>query len=195
MAASAAAGCDDAAVPAARVTASAPTRVVVTRDDRAAPRQCRPGPAAHEIVRFFDLQARGDARAASAYVRPDLAPGTQGYYAVERFTATTRQQAERYFAARHRKGERLRLVELSITYERRRRIGNIVYKLARRAKDVGAFRGGWNTEGKGAIKCAGGRIVAWAMSTVPRRTRTGFACPRPKRPDARPPAVVACAGR
>jgi hypothetical protein len=120
-----------------------------------------------------------------------------GFYSVSNpgadVSATTARQLRRYLATRHRKHERLRLVELSVSYDARRGISGLDYKIARQADDVPPGRGLWNTEGKGALECDSGAIVAWAMSTVPRSERTGRSCPRPASSVAG--RVVACASR
>jgi hypothetical protein len=171
--------------------------VEVTRDNTSYPTRCRPLSAARTVLRFFDLQGSGDGAAAARHFRPGRAPDAGGFYSVSNpgagVTANTAEQLKRYLAARHRKHERLRLVELSVSYDPRRGISGLDYKIARRADDVPRGRGQWNTEGKGSIDCDSGSIIAWAMSTVPPRERTGRSCPLPAASGAR--RVVACAAR
>jgi hypothetical protein len=168
------------------VAAPEPAPVVVTRDNARYPPRCRPRAAAMSIQRFLTLQS-------VSYVDFEHPPEGGGFYADSvrpgaGVTATNAGQLARWFEARHAKGERLQLVELLIDYDGGRRLGHLDYKVRRRADDVKRGGGAWNTEGKGAIRCADGKIVAWAMSTVPARARTGRVCPG--RPRAR--AVVAC---
>ena len=192
------AGCETDAAS----TSAARAPVAVTRDNTTYPKTCRPRALVIKVQRFLTLQ-KGGKREAVGFMDFETPPDGGGFYAdVARrgapdgsTTATTAEQLAKYFAARHEKKDRLRLVELSVAYEKRRGLGNFEYKILRRADDVNTSRGAWNTEGKGAVECDGGKIAAWSMSTIRARERTGLICPRPGASARKRRAVVACARR
>ena len=108
----------------------------------------------------------------------------------------------RYFAERHRQGERLELFKVSATQAGL--LGNkgnvgIVYVLTRDAEDLDPGLGGPNriATGKGTINCGSKRIFVWSMEmregdTRSEREAASWLCTDPPgwRPGA---AVVACA--
>jgi hypothetical protein len=180
--------------PAGRTGAGRPsdgTRVVVTRRDPSLPAGCRPRPLARRIAAFFHAFNRGDPTALD-HVDP-----TEGWYSVtdgrrRHFVTYSREGFPRYFARRHRHGERLRLEQVDVSYARG--LGHIAYVIDRRADDLRRLGITHTTAiGKGAVDCETGRIVVWSMAMP--RWLAGEApevCPRPPQPTR---AIVACARR
>ena len=108
----------------------------------------------------------------------------------------------RYFAERHRHGERIGLIKVSSTQAgllcEENNVG-IVYALTREAEDLDPGLGGPDRVafGKGAINCESQRIFVWSMEMRAGENRTareaaGWICTNP--PGWKPgTAVVACA--
>lgn len=172
-------------------TRRAAPRVVVTRDDPGLPGGCRPRPLARRIAAFFHAFNRGDPSAVG-YVDP-----SDGWYSVtdgrrRHFVTYSRHGLPRYFARRHRHGERLRLLEVDVSHARG--LGHIAYVVDRRADDLRRL-GITHTRaiGKGAVNCETGQIVVWSMGMPPGHGHERFAvCPPPRVPSR---AIVACARR
>jgi hypothetical protein len=177
--------------PAAWIGATA-RRIVVTRDNAALPAGCRPRRLARRIAAFFDAFNRGDPSAVS------FADPSRGWYSVSdgrprrHFVTSSREGLLRYFARRHRRGERLRLEEVDVSYARG--LGHMAYWIDRRADDLRRLGiTGTTAHGKGAMDCETGEIVVWSMGMPPGRGHTPFQiCPPPRRPSR---ATVACARR
>jgi hypothetical protein len=175
-------------------------RVTVTRDDPELPDGCRPRRVAQRISAFLSAINRGDGSAVR-YVAPELAPHG-GWYSVtegnprrggRHFVATRQRELVRYFARRHRHGERQRLLEVTVGFANG--FGHIEFRIRRHADDL--RRLGVSTtiaHGKGGMRCGDGRFVVWSMGMHAGRKdpHAGFEiCPPPTQ--AR--AIVACARR
>jgi hypothetical protein len=139
----------------------AAARIVVTRDNTSLPAGCRPRPLARRIAAFFDAFNRGDPSAVE-FVDP-----SDGWYSVSdgrgrHFVTYSRRGLPEYFARRHRRGERLRLLEVDVSYARG--LGHIAYRVDRRADDLARLGiTGTTAIGKGAVNCETGKIVVWSM--------------------------------
>jgi hypothetical protein len=172
-------------------------RIVVTRHDPTLPAGCRPRALARRIDTFLHAFNRGDPSAAR-FVAPERAPNG-GWYSVSEagrrhFVGTDRATIARYFARRHARGERLRLLELAVGFGNG--FGQIEFQLDRRADDLRRL-GVVTTiaHGKGGVDCSTDQAVVWSMGMHAGRRdpHAGFEiCPRPRRPTS---AIVACARR
>jgi hypothetical protein len=198
------------------------TKVIVTSDDASLPDGCRPRQIAELVIEFIDAFNSGDQEWLSSlfFISEGPSPpdfSQAGYYPWSWYSVSevgaggriedgfvTYDQGEllRYFAERHKQGERLELLKVSSTQAGL--LGNegnvgIVYVLTRDAEDLEPGLGGPDriATGKGAINCASRRIFVWSMEmrTDERRTKQDAAdwlCTDP--PGWRPgTAVVACA--
>jgi hypothetical protein len=170
---------------------SAATRVAVTRGNPSLPAGCRPRLLARRIAAFFAAFNRGDPSAVG-YVDP-----SDGWYSVtdgrrRHFVTYSRRGLPGYFARRHRHGERLRLLEMDVSYARG--LGHIAYLIDRRADDLRRL-GITHTRaiGKGAVSCETGQIIVWSLGMPPGHGHGRFEiCPPPRFPRR---AIVACARR
>ena len=199
-----------------------PARVIVTSDDASLPEGCHPRQVAELVISFVNAFNSGDQMSLSRIFfvsegpsPPDFAD--RGYdpwswYTVSKVEAggkiessfVTYDQNEllRYFARRHRKGERLRLLKISLTQTgllgKDDNVG-FVYVLNRTARDLEPGLGGPSriASGQGAINCTNRRIFAWRMDMKVGEHRTAreaanWLCTDP--PGWKPgKAVVACA--
>jgi hypothetical protein len=198
-----------------------PKRVIVTSDDASLPDSCHPRQVAGLVISFVNAFNSGDQATLSRIFflsegpsPPDFAE--RGYdpwswYTVSKVEAggkieggfVTYDQGEllQYFARRHRKGERLRLLKISLT--RTGLLGKddnvgFVYVLNRTARDLEPGLGGPAriATGQGAINCTNRRIFAWRMDMRAEDHRTAreaanWLCTDP--PGWKPgKAVVAC---
>jgi hypothetical protein len=172
-------------------------RVTVTRDDPGLPNGCRPLQVAHRITAFLAAFNRGD-RSAARYAAPELGP-YGGWYSVtegnprrggRHFVATRQSDLVRYFIRRHRHGERLRLLEVSVSVASG--LGHIAFAVDRRADDLRRLGIRTNVAfGKGALRCEDGKIVVWSMGMHAGRSDLAFeTCPPPP---IRQRAILACA--
>ena len=195
--------------------------IIVTSDDDALPDGCRPRPVAGLLIRFLDAfnQGRQADLSRSFFVSegpspPEFSPF--GYHPWSWYSAnevgpggkvtshfTTSDQADllRYFAERHRQGETMRLLKVSITQtgllDEESNVG-FVFVITRDAPDLEPDLGGPDriAYGKGALNCENLRIFAWRMDMKTQETRTereasAWLCTDP--PRWRPgKAVVAC---
>jgi hypothetical protein len=199
-----------------------PTRVIVTSDDASLPDGCHPRQVAELVISFVDAFNSGDQASLSRIFfvsegpsPPDFAE--RAYYPWSWYTVgkvevggkiesgfVTYDQGEllRYFAERHKQGEQLRLLKVSLT--RTGLLGKddnvgFVYVLNRDARDLEPGLGGPAriASGQGAINCTNRRIFAWRMDMMAEDHRTGreaanWLCSDP--PGWKPgDAVVACA--
>lgn len=198
------------------------TKVIVTSDDPSLPDGCRPRQVAELVIYFIDAFNHGDQERLSRlfFISEGPSPpdfSEERYYPWSWYSVSevgesgriengfvTYNQGDllRYFAERHSKGERLRLIKVSSTQagllEEENNVG-IVYVLTRDAEDLDPGLGGPAriAFGKGGINCESRRIFAWSMEMRMREDRTpreaaGWLCTDP--PGWRPgKAVVACA--
>ncbi len=204
------------------VVGQQPTRVIVTSDDPSLPNGCHPRQVAELVISFVDAFNSGDQASLSRIFflsegpsPPDFADRDYdpwSWYTVGTVEAggkiksgfVTYDQSEllRYFARRHRHGERLRLLKISLTQTgllgRDDNVG-FVYVLNRTARDLEPGLGGPAriASGQGAINCKNRRIFAWRMDMKADDHRTArqaasWLCTDP--PGWKPgKAVVACA--
>jgi hypothetical protein len=198
-----------------------PSRVIVTSDDDSLPDGCHPRQVAELVISFVNAFNSGDQASLSRIFflsegpsPPDFADRDYdpwSWYTVGEVDASgkiesgfvTYDQGEllRYFARRHRKGEQLRLLKISLTQTgllgRADNVG-FVYVLNRTARDLEPGLGGPASiaSGQGAINCKNRRIFAWRMDMKAEEHRTAreaanWLCTDP--PGWKPgKAVVAC---
>ena len=199
-----------------------PERVVVTSDDASLPDGCHPGQVAGLVMSFVNAFNRGDQAALSRSFflsegpsPPDFSNGTYdpwSWYTVSNIEPggkivsgfVTYDQGEllRYFAQRHKRGERLRLLKVSLTQTgllgRDDNVG-FVYAMNRSAPDLAPSFGGPSrvASGQGAINCENRRIFTWRMQMKAGDARSSqeaanWLCVNP--PGWKPgKSVVACA--
>jgi hypothetical protein len=155
--------------------------VLVTRDSAVAPAGCGPSEVAALVMRLFDHINRNDSGAADL-VAPEMAPDG-GWWSVSggppssRVTAATSDEFRSYVQRRFQMEERLRLVEIAVSY--RGNLADFGIKLQRTADDLPTSGDrDWNTEGKGAIDCRRMVVVVWSITTVPDSELTDPSCPR-----------------
>jgi hypothetical protein len=198
-----------------------PTRVIVTSDDASLPDGCHPRQVAELVISFVNAFNSGDQASLSRIFfvsegpsPPDFAERAYdpwSWYTVGEVQAGGKIESEfvtydqgellRYFARRHRKGEQLRLLKISLT--RTGLLGKddnvgFVYVLNRTARDLEPGLGGPAriASGQGAINCTNRRIFAWRMDMKAEEHRTAreaanWLCTDP--PGWKPgKAVVAC---
>ena len=202
-------------------TVQEPTEVLVTSDDASLPDGCHPRQLAEIVVGFVDAFNSGDRnRLARIFFvsegpsPPDFAARDYepwSWYTVSRVGASgkiesgfvTYDQGEllRYFAKRHGKGERMRLLKVSLTQTgllgKEDNVG-FVYVLTREAEDLEPGLGGPAriASGEGAVNCKNRRIFAWRIDmrkedSRTRREAAAWLCADP--PGWKPgEAVVAC---
>lgn len=195
--------------------------VIVTSDDTALPEGCRPRPVAETLIRFFEAfnQGRQAELSRSFFVSegpspPEFSP--VGYHPwswyssseigaggriTRHFTTSDQGELLRYFADRHRHGETMRLLKVSLTQtgllDEESNVG-FVFVVTRDAPDLAPGLGGPDhvAYGKGALNCENLRIFAWRMDMKAQEERTereaaNWLCADP--PRWRPgEAVVAC---
>jgi hypothetical protein len=198
------------------------TKVIVTSDDASLPDGCHPRQVAELVIDFIDAFNRGDQERLSRlfFISEGPSPpdfSEEGYYPWSWYSVSevgaggqiengfvTYNQSEllRYFAERHRHGERLRLLKVSSTKAGLLGEENnieIIFVLTRDAEDLDPGLGGPAriAFGKGAINCESQRIFVWSMKMRAGENRTAreaaaWLCTDP--PGWRPgTAVVACA--
>jgi hypothetical protein len=199
-----------------------PERVIVTSDDASLPDGCHPGQVAGLVMSFVNAFNRGDQAALSRSFflsegpsPPDFSNGTYdpwSWYTVSNIEPggkivsgfVTYDQGEllRYFAQRHKRGERLRLLKVSLTQTgllgRDDNVG-FVYAMNRSAPDLAPSFGGPSrvASGQGAINCENRRIFTWRMQMKAGDARSSqeaanWLCVNP--PGWKPgKSVVACA--
>src|ERR687893_2160137 len=195
--------------------------VIVTSDDEALPDGCRPRRVADLLIRFVDAfnQGRQEELSSAFFVSEGPSPpdfSTADYRSWSWYSSseigddgtvkrsfTTSDQGEllRYFARRHRQGESMRLLKVSLTktglLDMESNVG-FVFVATREASDLTASLGGPAriAYGKGALNCENLRIFNWTMDMKTKEKRTereasDWLCADP--PGWRPgEAVVAC---
>ncbi len=214
-------GAGQSVEPRAEAAVVADPRVIVTSDDASLLENCRPRPVAEVVFRFVDAFNRGDRLLLSQIFfvsegpsPPDFSPagyypwswysssevGTDGKFG-RNFTTSDQEKLLRYFAKRHERGERLRLLKVSLTQQglldEENNVG-FLFLLTRKASDFGPKLGGPAriAYGKGALNCRNGRIFTWNMNMKIGEKRTAreaaaWLCEDP--PGWRPgEGVVAC---
>jgi hypothetical protein len=198
-----------------------PTRVVVTSDDASLPDGCHPRQVADLLITFVYAFNAGDQAVLSrtfflseAPPPPDFADRAYhpwSWYTVGRvepggkiaggFVTYDQRELLRYFAKRHNKGERLRLLKVSLGQTGLMGMDDNVgfaYVLNRTARDLEPDLGGPASiaSGQGTINCKNRRIFTWRMEMKAGDDRTSYEaaswlCTSP--PGWRPgKAVVAC---
>jgi hypothetical protein len=199
-----------------------PGRVIVTSDDSSLPDGCHPRQVAELLISFVGAFNRGDQAVLSRVFflsespsPPDYADGAYDLWSwytvgeiepggkiVNGFVTYDQGELLDYFARRHKQGERLRLLKVSLTQTgmlgSENNVG-FVFVLNRTAGDLATGLGGpaHIASGQGAVNCKNRRIFTWRMDmrAGDRRTSreaTGWLCTDP--PGWRPgKAVVACA--
>jgi hypothetical protein len=199
-----------------------PERVIVTSDDASLPDGCHPGQVAGLLMSFVNAFNSGDQAALSRTFflsegpsPPDFSNGTYdpwSWYTVSNiepggkivsgFVTYDQRELLRYFARRHKKGERMRLLKVSLTQTgllgRDDNVG-FVYAMNRSASDLDPSFGGPEriASGQGAINCENRRIFTWRMQMKAGDERSSheaanWLCTNP--PGWRPgKSVVACA--
>ena len=201
---------------------SGPTKVLVTSGDALLPDGCQPRQIAELVIDFIDAFNTGDQNRLSRlfFISEGPSPpdfSEEGYYPWSWYSVSevgvggriedgfvTYDQGEllRYFAERHRQGERLELIKVRSTQAgllgEEGNVG-IVYVLTRDAQDLDPGLGGPAriAFGKGAINCESQRIFTWSIEMRVGEKRTereaaSWLCEDP--PGWRPgTVVVACA--
>jgi hypothetical protein len=171
--------------------------VIVTSDDGALPEGCRPRPVAELVIRFVDAfnQGRQGELSSAFFVSegpspPDFSPVSYenwswysstetgaGGRVMRHFTTSDQGELLRYFAERHRQGESLRLLKLSLTQtgvlEMESNVG-FVFVVTREAPDLPPNLGGPAriAYGRGSLNCENLRIFAWRMDMKTQEQRT-----------------------
>lgn len=191
-----------------------PADIVVTRDGATVPDGCSPERTAGLVAGFFRAFNAGDGpelRRTFAYrgASPPLYGVGTGGNARGDFGTVRREQLLRYFAGRHVRGERLRLLQIEVRPSGREGAADVAYLVARSADDLGSTLGdapklepgAYLYVGKGVIDCGTRRILAWNMDVAdetPRgdeagaeRLREMGPCPAPTKRQPRD-AILAC---
>jgi len=143
--------------------------VIVTRDDPSLPAGCRPRQTAGLIMNFFEAFNRGDQERLSRFFVPYYP--IPGLYGVSEdrgsrgFGTQSRDELLRYFAERHKQGERLQLLKVDVGKGWESGTANITFVITRKAGDLKPGLGGPDrvAMGKGGIDCKKQRIVVWQM--------------------------------
>ncbi len=195
--------------------------VIVTSSDDALPDACQPRRVAELLIRFVDAfnQGRQEELSSAFFVSEGPSPpdfstadyrswswyssseiGDDGTVA-RSFTTSDQGELLRYFARRHRQGESMRLLKVSLTQtgilDMESNVG-FVFVATRDAPDLPVGLGGPAriAYGKGALNCENLRIFTWTMDMKTQEERTereasDWLCADP--PRWRPgEAVVAC---
>jgi len=208
--------------PGGLVAYQQPTRVIVTSDDTSLPDGCHPRQVANLIISFVDAFNKGDQAVLSQVFFVSEAPSPPDYSdsaydlwswytvgeiepggrIVDGFVTYDQGELLDYFAKRHRQGEQLRLLKVSLTQTgllgEDDNVG-FIFVLNRYAGDLEPGLGGpaHIALGQGAINCTNQRIFTWRMDMRvgdqrSNREATNWLCKDPS--DWKPgKAVVACA--
>ncbi|MEA2411809.1 MAG: hypothetical protein QOC77_2370 [Thermoleophilaceae bacterium] len=183
------AGCEDGKPNHASAPAHPSARIALIHDDGSLPRACGARQIASRALAFEDAFNRGDAAALDDLVADaahfqwftvsDGGIHTQRGFGAEGRTSARevsppdqRPRLVPYLLARHRRGERMRLLEITVTYVPPRawfpniadQVGGITFTTRRDGPDFPAL-GGSNRigGGKAGFRCADGRLLAWSM--------------------------------
>ncbi len=195
--------------------------IIVTSSDEALPESCHPRRVAGLLIWFVDAfnQGRQEELSSAFFVSEGPSPpdfssadyrswswfssseiGDDGTVQ-SNFTTSDHSELLRYFAKRHRQGESMRLLKVSLTQtgllDTESNVG-FVFVATREAPDLPAGLGGPAriAYGKGALNCENLRIFNWTMDMRTGEKRTereaaNWLCANP--PGWRPgEAVVAC---
>ena len=153
----------------------------------AAGEPCRPRSATEFLQSFVVAMNEGDAVAQEQILAPDEPfywySSTQGR---QHFVARTVPKAIALLDERHDQGERKVLRAVSIERDRKHKIAGAAILLTIRADDLNATRSfGRVAEGKVAIHCERGDLVAWSVGTLAKNTdlrpKVKSFCPADKR--------------
>ena len=152
--------------------------VIVTRGNAALPPGCTPGELAAVVIRFTEAFNRGDATELDGLFAKDgpnprggPVDGEAGFvdFAVvgvpaTRFSSTEREELLPYVARRHRAGERLRLLYLTVGSEQRAlpHRAFVGVALSVHARDLGPRAR--TLSGKVELNCRSGTITTWVAS-------------------------------
>ena len=105
------------------------------------------------------------------------------------FVTFKRTELDDYFQRRANHDESMKLIELSLNYERKRDVSHIQYVIERKADDTAEY--GTMVTGKGVISCAEGKIELLSMGMAKDiMVGIGPFCPEPEQPDRN--AAVVC---
>lgn len=154
----------------ARPGYESPVPVIVTRDDPSLPAGCRPRQTAGLIMNFFEAFNRGDQeRLSRFFVAKAPIPGLYGVSedrGSRGFDTQSRDELLRYFAERHKQGERLQLLKVDVGKGWESGTANITFVITRKAGDLKPGLGSPDrvAKGKGGIDCGKQRIVVWQMA-------------------------------
>lgn len=138
--------------------------VIVTRDSEEGPTACQPHAVGELMVGFLQkVNAGSDPTSSFAssfqwYSMTEGGPRNGGKH----FVTYQRDELDDYFERRAGHDESMRLIELSLDYERERDISHISYVIERTADDTARF--GTMVTGKGAIACDEGKIELLSMA-------------------------------
>lgn len=174
----------DAPPSRADVEPSETQEVVVTRDSDVGPPSCRPSAVGESMVGFLhDVNTGTDptSRFASSfqwYSMTEGDPEDGGRH----FVTFKRTELDEYFERRASHGESMKLIELSIDYEKKRDSSHIQYLIERRADDTAQY--GTMVTGKGVIACEEGKIELLSMGMAEDiMVGIGPICPEPAEHD------------
>lgn len=192
----------------AELYSNPPVEVLITRDDRTLPANCRPWHVAGLITTFFEAFNRGDQKRLSSIFFASAPRGgsPSRWYSVAEgdptkggrgFVAHDVDELLSYFAERHRHQERLRLLMVAVGTSSGGGV-DFEYALTRSADDIEPGPEGRerNAHGKGAMNCREQKIRFWSMGMPEADDKESSIvywppCPKPRnwRPGT---AVIAC---
>jgi hypothetical protein len=175
------AGCLASAASSQRLIGEGPTPnppIVVTRDDVPLPRGCAPRAVATFMTRFLDDVSRGNAKSLRMRIAPAATrrdPGADArddgrlgfrWYSVntagKTFTAYTRSRLLRYFVARHRQRERMRLIMIDIGRGAGEHTVAISVVIRRTALDLASAPDAFYF-GKAEFNCGPLQVYVWSI--------------------------------
>jgi hypothetical protein len=210
------------AAPTATAAAGSPApRIVVVHDDHSLPQRCGVARTASRVVAFLDAFNRGDRDRLDALIADhrsfqwfsttETGTRTERTYTATGATSSLSESPQdqrpallRRLASRHGHAERALLVDVAVTRippgswfpNVGEEVSGVDYRVRRDADDFGALGGGNRiASGKGALTCAGGRLLAWsvALDAGRRPGKSQRLCRATRRRPAAPRgAVIAC---